>query len=306
MSSSLPPEILDLIIDHLHDKPTTLKTCCVVSKSWVPRTRRHLFARVEFHAPQSPVELWKKTFPDPSNSPAYHTHTLSINSTPVTAAGAGMDCWIHSFCNVISLRLLHMDPASLTPFYGFSPTLRSLSLTHVPLDGFDLICSFPLLEDLALVSTPPTSDPDGWNMPLTSPKLTGTLDLRVPGSGCSVARRLVDLPGGLHFAEIYTLLFFNENAKSLTDLVLRCSDTLESLTICYRPKSAFPSAPVTTQHLIAARRHVHIWVVPLRPLYGHETQISELCAERVECPMGQHGAPNRQIRKPSIYRHPPI
>ena len=48
MSCTLPPEILDLIIDHLHDEPATLKTCCVVSKSWVPRTRKHLFALVEF------------------------------------------------------------------------------------------------------------------------------------------------------------------------------------------------------------------------------------------------------------------
>ncbi|KAF9643160.1 hypothetical protein BDM02DRAFT_3081141, partial [Thelephora ganbajun] len=44
----LPPEILDYIIDLLHDKPETLKQCCLVSKSWVSRTRKHLFADIEF------------------------------------------------------------------------------------------------------------------------------------------------------------------------------------------------------------------------------------------------------------------
>jgi hypothetical protein len=44
----LPPEILDYIIDLLHDEPETLKRCCLVSKSWVPRTRKHLFADIGF------------------------------------------------------------------------------------------------------------------------------------------------------------------------------------------------------------------------------------------------------------------
>jgi len=56
MSRSLPPEILDLIVDHLHDEPTALKACCLVSKSWVPRTWNHLFALVEFCVLQLFVE----------------------------------------------------------------------------------------------------------------------------------------------------------------------------------------------------------------------------------------------------------
>ncbi|KAF9789198.1 hypothetical protein BJ322DRAFT_1000595, partial [Thelephora terrestris] len=45
----LPPEILDLVTDNLSDEPSTLKACCLVSKSWVPRTRKHLFASVKFN-----------------------------------------------------------------------------------------------------------------------------------------------------------------------------------------------------------------------------------------------------------------
>ena len=248
-----PPEVLDLIVDHLHDEPTTLKTCCVVSKSWVPRTRKHLFARVEFDTSKSHIELWKRTFPDPSNSPARHTHTLSIYGVPiVTAADAGVGGWVRTFHNIVHLQLSPLDRVSLVPFYGLSPTLRSLHLTYSTSEVLDLVSSFPLLEDLALVTLSPESDPDGWNTPPTSPKLTGTLGLRTPGGTRPVARRLFDLPGGLHFSKFH-VVFSEEETESVTDLVSRCSDTLESLTVFYCPLGAFPSSAVAGQWLTAAR-----------------------------------------------------
>jgi hypothetical protein len=103
MSSSLPPEILDLIFDHLRDEPTTLKTCCIVSKSWIHRTRKHLFARVasKFH-----IKLWKKVFPDPSNSPAL-THAVSpfMVFSVITTVDGGVGDWIHTFHNLVHLHL---------------------------------------------------------------------------------------------------------------------------------------------------------------------------------------------------------
>ena len=253
MSSSLPPELLDLIVDHLHDDPTALKTCSVVSKSWIPRTRRHLFAHVEFHASKSHVGLWKKAFPDPSNSPAYHTRTLSVHRIRVIAAAdTGVDGWIRTFRSVVHLKLSGMDRTSPIPFCGLSPAIRSLSLINVPLDAFDLICSFPLLEDLTLVVLFPVGDEDGWNPPLKSPKLTGTLDLKMFGRANCVTRRLLVLPDGLHFSKI-TVLFTNEGIKSVTDLVSKCSGTLEFLTLHFWPRGAFLSTPVNGQHLTTTR-----------------------------------------------------
>jgi len=249
MLSSLPPEILDLIVNHLHDEPATLKTCCVVSKSWVPRTRQHLFACVEFYNLKSHIEQWKKAFPDPFNSPAHHTHTLSVYGTSITTADAG---WIRPFHNVVHLKLSRLDTTSLIPFYGLSPTVRSLNLTYTTCNALDLIRSFPLLEDLSLGTFFPTTGVDGWNTHLTSPKLTGTLDLGTFEGICLITRRLLDLPGALRFSEINTL-FFNENAKLVSDLVSRCSDTLEFLTVRYHPQCAFPSASVISQHLTVAR-----------------------------------------------------
>ena len=46
----LPPEILDCIVDILHDQPKTLQKCSLVAKSWIPRIRLHLLAKISFYS----------------------------------------------------------------------------------------------------------------------------------------------------------------------------------------------------------------------------------------------------------------
>ena len=41
-------ELLDLIIDDLHDDPKTLNTCFLMSKAWVLRARKYLFLEFTF------------------------------------------------------------------------------------------------------------------------------------------------------------------------------------------------------------------------------------------------------------------
>ena len=260
MSRSLPPEILDLIVDQLHDEPTTLKVCCLVSKSWIPRIRRHLFAHVDFSPPKNTFESWMRIFPDPSNSPAHHTRYLSILDLP-TSIPTGMDVgsWIHTFRNVVQFdfeRCPGIDFISLAPFFGFSLAVRSLYMTSTSFEVFDIVCSFPLLEDLGLIDLFPKGDTFGRNAPLTSPKLTGSLDLRARGEIRSVIRRLLNFPDGLRFADIWVRCL-SEDFGSVTDLVSGCSSTLESLNIDRSDESAFLSAHIICQHLTAPRRRSH-------------------------------------------------
>ena len=255
MSPSLLPELFDLVIDQLHDDPATLKTCCIVSRSCVLQARRHLFAHVEFSALRSDLEVWKKTFTDPSNSPARHTRNLFIHGAPaITSADTGADGWIQTFHNVTHLGLMRLNRASLISFHGLSPTLRSLSLTLITAEVFDLVCSFPLLEDLELIALYPESDADRSSTPPVSPKLTGSLRLHTPDTIRPITRSLLDLPDGLHFSKINASCS-EEGTGSVVDLVSRCCDTLESLTIDYVPSSAFPLVPVTCQYLTAACGH---------------------------------------------------
>ena len=152
MSPSLPTDILDLIADH--DEITTLRECCLVSKSWVPRTRRHLFAFLEFDASprsESTLELWMKAFPDPSNSPARYTRGLHLaRCLAVTVAISKARRWAHSFNHLIYLEVttagVDDHHISFTQLDGLSPSLKSLRLSysHAPLpELLALICSLP-------------------------------------------------------------------------------------------------------------------------------------------------------------------
>ena len=256
MPPQLPPETLDLIVDNLSDEPTTLNACCALSKSWVTRTRRHLFHRIEFSS-KIPIGLWTETFPDPSNSPAHYTRVLLLYGlTTIAAAGTHALPWVHSFDQIVELQVnttvfLDYNDVSLASLRGLSPTLKSLSLScaSIPLSKLlNLICSFPLLQDLGLRLFFPTDDPaaDGWEAPSNSPSLTGSLHLS--GEIRSVTRQLLDLPNGLHLAKI-TMACRIELADSARDLLLKCSDTLESLDFSFYSSSAFSPACVVDQYL---------------------------------------------------------
>ena len=238
----LPPELLDNIVDLLHDQPETLRQCSLVAKSWVPRTRKHLFADVKFDS-ASRLDLWKKTFLDPSNSPACYTHTLSVGcSHVVTEADAEEDGWIRTFSRVSRLEV-GANPTSpngwnisFNPFRKFSPTIKSLRMSILALSysqAFNLIRSLPLLEDLALVSGYSLDADDDPHGPQTidlstSPAFTGTLELL----GIKhLAYRLLSLPSGIHFRELRLRWTHAEDPVLTTALVEECAHTLESLNI---------------------------------------------------------------------------
>ena len=253
MSCPLPPELLDHIVDHLHDEPSALRACCIVSRSWVPRARIHLFARVKFRTSIFPIESWMKIFPDPSNSPACYTRTLVIHGGAlVIAAGTDAGRWIRAFHDIVNLHintygLLGNIQFSLIPFHGLSPTIRSLHLELSfarPSEIFGLMFSFPLLEDFALLIFGYGNEVGEWTAPLTSPRLTGSLDLGsrgyVGGIG-RITRPLLELPNGLNFTKVGLTLADETDFGSTTNLVSGCSKTLESLSINDYVPGVFPS-----------------------------------------------------------------
>ena len=172
---ALPPELLDHIIDLLHDSRAALRNCCLVSRSWIPCTVSE--------ATSSPTSIFntegklesREIFPDPSTSPARYAKTLTIGRFQVfTAADAEAGGWISSFSYVERLEMMvrpngSRGAVSLLPFCGFSPVLKSLCLDFYalpPSQIFDLILSFPLLEDLSvamggsrMTMTPPDRRP---------------------------------------------------------------------------------------------------------------------------------------------------
>ena len=242
----LPTEILDHIVDHLHDEEDELMSCCLVSKSWIPRTRKHLFADIEF-ATAKRLQSWKKTFPDPSTSPTHYAKALTINcSSAFTAVDAETGGWIRGFSRVEHLTVdlgFHQSAAPLIPIHGFSPVIKSFRVIfRAPpfLQVFNLILSFPLLEDLNVIIFEPSPDSgvgsEEDEIPTTTqlsspPMFTGSLELYSSRGMEPFALRLLSLPSGIHFRKL-TLTWLHEGAHLMTTaLVERCSHTLESLDI---------------------------------------------------------------------------
>ncbi|KIP02383.1 hypothetical protein PHLGIDRAFT_79196, partial [Phlebiopsis gigantea 11061_1 CR5-6] len=49
----LAQELVDHIIDFLHNDPATLRSCTLVAHTWLPSSRFHLFSRVEVQVAES-------------------------------------------------------------------------------------------------------------------------------------------------------------------------------------------------------------------------------------------------------------
>ena len=253
-SPHLPAELLDHIVDILHNTVHELPNCCLVSKSWVPRTRKYLFANIRFPFAER-LQSWKKTFPDPSTSPAHYTRTLSIDCPDVlTAADTGEGGWFRGFSQVERLEVdsqtMYVNEPAIPPIplHGFPPTLESLRVTFVILPSscvFGLILSFPLLDDLAVIAFNASIDngdgPDGLpavTQPSNPPRFVGSLNIFLKGGMKPITRRLLSLPSGIHFRKL-TLTWNHEQDLSLTtSLVEGCSRTLETLNIDCNPIGA--------------------------------------------------------------------
>ena len=246
----LPPEILDHIVDLLHDDQNALEECCLVSKSWIPRTRKHIFADIRFDVKEE-LESWKGTFPDPITSPAHYTKTLHVSCLRfVVPMDAGVGGWIRGFSRVVNLEFntrytLHADELAvfLAPFHGLSPAVKTLRVDFAVLPPsriFNFILTFPLLEDLTLigdVDNTSIDNDDDLNELLTAvrlsnpPAFNGSLELPLNRGTRPIGRRLLFLQGGIHFRKP-VLVWHREDEFSLAVALLeKCPHTLESLDI---------------------------------------------------------------------------
>jgi hypothetical protein len=250
--------MLDHVVDHLHDTKDALKDCCLVSKSWIPRSRKHLFANIGFHTAKR-LQSWKETFPDPANSPACYTETLYIGLYIIAAGETEVGGLLRDFSRVVRLEvgstrvgsLVGASEVSFIPFYGFSPILKSIRVVVPALLSsrlFKFILSFPLLEDLAVtVRRPPTDNADGSaegetptaTQPRNAPIFPGTIELLLAGGMEPFARRLLSLPGGIHPRKLALTWLHEEDLLTTIALVEACAHTLEFLHIAWDLPSTY-------------------------------------------------------------------
>jgi len=317
--SYIPPEILDYTVDLLHDEPEPLEECCLVSKSWIPCTRKHLFAEVRFHSEED-VELWKKTFPDPSTSPGCYTRTLSVSvgTARFRATDAGAGGWVGGFSRVVCLVLhgqvvdINRLRFSLVPLHGFSPALKSIRMDGVILPSsqiFGLVLSFPILDDLVVIAYDTLiGDDDGSDelpaiiQPSSLPKFAGSLDIPRRAGVRPILRWLLSLPGNIHFRKLTLVWSCEEDISLTTALVERCSHTLESLKITCTPFGVYTrSTYVSPQTISISSRAGSSFD---RPLEGGRNQKCSLWGPEVaEGRLDHYDPPNHHTQTSRLSRN---
>ena len=208
------------------------------TKPWVYPIQKY---SVELKCPED-ISAWKRLFPDPANSPfTYTSHLRLLHAKLVTAEDAS---WIRRwFTNVVRLEI-SIDPESgdkpmrdpFSRFHNLSPTVRCLSICWSALSTeqvFELVCSFPLLEDLRIIGWGGMYD-KVWDAPrhYRLPGLSGTLELgsMVP----DFMFQLLEHPSRLSFRKIVWREGWRNEYLGVNELVRRCSDTLEYVHIEYR------------------------------------------------------------------------
>ena len=250
--SRIPQELVDEILDHLSTDPDSslsLRSCVLVSKSWVPSCRRHLFYTIQF-TPRRIVR-WFETFPVREESPAHlvrhlHLSVETYNSVPEECFD--YTSWFTNVERVSMLRRVEIYQwLSLPSFWRLPESATSLTIegdTAITLKQIRIIMlSLPNLEDLSLSGYPGSRASSESGTTLRG-RFGGQLQLFY-GTACSgIADMLLEVPTGLHFTEV-RIRGSNECLLPAVRITEACAKTLVrlSFTISYWRKCHLFSWP---------------------------------------------------------------
>jgi hypothetical protein len=217
----LPPELIDLVIDALHDDRATLKICALVCRSWVYASRHHLFS----HLRVSPKGL----------------DLIALLSSALCTIGPAVRYLIFEYiddlpeiiCRLPHVKRLTIMNSTMSEFQDFtSPAvvsflrpLESLTFFKVTFDNpttfLSLLLSFTQLRSLdwnCLSFETPVSDLDLRSLPSDWDELELTPELTTIGMPHD-CEDLLDLMIGYWGSEIPRLtkisLQFNHRPRAL-------------------------------------------------------------------------------------------
>ena len=228
----VPQELVSEVLDHLVNDTATLRSCSLVTRSWIYPSRRHLFNTILFTADE--ITKWNRSFPYPEDSPARLVRDLSFcfmePDVPIDFADR-----IPHFSNVRKLTLIGLtaiDPGFIHALGQLPPSTRSVGITfsevlttHIT----SVMRQLPNLDDLSLMS-------HKWGGPippgtgkLIQCKLNGKLRLRRQSAHQDLLNMLMEVPTGPQFAEVEIRDARMECFPATLKLVMACQDTLTRL-----------------------------------------------------------------------------
>ncbi|KAF8489866.1 hypothetical protein JB92DRAFT_1357219 [Gautieria morchelliformis] len=164
MSSStkhiLPGELIDQVIDHLHDDSPSLRACCITCRAWVPSARFHIFRNIVLSAKHADA-LAVILETSPHIFPLVRSLTISGTSEQLHKESDYLDAVIPTIAPKLTklktLRFYYVTLAQQHPnvlsalIHNFS-TIQELCIEgggfNRPRDFATLIVAYPCLECL--------------------------------------------------------------------------------------------------------------------------------------------------------------
>ena len=203
----IPQEIIDEILDCLTADLRSLRSCALVSKSWLPSCRRHLFHTIFF---TSETAKWFGALREPEESPARHVRDLRFSIRGYEGAPEKFFEYIPWFTNVEKVTLLghgSFQPLWIPWLWKLPRSVTSLTINTGVVTVAqirDIIVQLPNLNDLSLSGSIAMMDRRtlaGIGTVLRG-RFGGRLRLLKGHAVKDVMDMLLEIPTGLHFTDV--------------------------------------------------------------------------------------------------------
>ena len=240
LAATTPQDIIDEILDHLAADSDfqSLRACVLVSRSWVPSCRRHLFHTADLT--RGKMNIWLYAFPVPEESPAHHFRALRLTIGGINWFPDKFFEHAPRFTNLRELYLFGMADclgSRLPSLWRLPESVTSLTI-QAPYGGvslvgvWDIMARLPNLNDLSLWAGIIPGDRNALLGIGTVPRgrFGGELVLRDVFSNRDAIIMLFEILTGLPFSKV-EIDCAREYIPRVIRLVEACSETIVKLSL---------------------------------------------------------------------------
>jgi hypothetical protein len=137
--AQLPPELIDAIIELLHDDRLALATCALVRKSWVPASRHHLFSEITI-VPESSRSFARLLSSSMCTIPPAVQH-LELVEIQLFHNLVDIASRLNNISKLSLTNSMIRDPKVLSPIVALLQDLDSLHLLETHFRNYDMFLS---------------------------------------------------------------------------------------------------------------------------------------------------------------------
>ena len=238
MSSSIPPELIDQIIDHLHNDPKSLSACALTARDWLPSARYHRFRSIRLRSAKKIDSFHQFSKVAPGLLPYYQEAIICDNSgyVPPSVLEAAVNACL-TLPNLERIKFNNRISAStsrvvtiLSPIANKITTLNlSGTLFASSNDFWPLICSLPILDAVQACGVTFGSIDETAFLPANTyePPIT-TFRVSTSRQGF-VIEQLINPPFPLRFLENFEILCVDLDRTTLVPLAESIHETVKQL-----------------------------------------------------------------------------